>query len=316
LTLDPPNMQEALQILATRLDPGLIARDPEATREIIDSCARLPLALAVAAASAAANPRRPLRELAAALQPQLKRLDTLASDNVSIDIRAVFSCSYQQLSTPARKLFRLLGLHPGPDISIPVAASLAAAPPGSAQLWITELVAANLLVERVPGRYVLHDLLRVYAAELLNSVEPRPKRLLAIHRLMDHYLFSAQEVRKLLHPRRRKLNLGCQQPGVSPERFADRGQASAWLTAECPAVLSVLKYATELEAQSESDPRIQTYMRKVARALAQILQLAGLSGWQCCRPHQPTRSSQKSHQKSEFMTNPSPTSWHLGVFDE
>ena len=80
------------------------------------------------------------------------------------DVRAVFSWSYRALSAEAARLFRLLGLHPGPDIAVAAAASLAAVPPGRARTLLAELTRAHLLTEHAPGRYALHDLLRAYAS--------------------------------------------------------------------------------------------------------------------------------------------------------
>ena len=88
-------------------------------------CARLPLALAVAAARAAARPGFPLAALAAELRDAAGRLDALDAGDPGASVRAVFSWSYRQLSGPAARMFRLLGLHPGPDITVPAAASLA-----------------------------------------------------------------------------------------------------------------------------------------------------------------------------------------------
>src|SRR5205823_13068251 len=87
------------------------------------------------------------------------------SGDTRTDIRAVFACSYRALSAGAARLFRLLGLHPGPDIALPAAASLAATPPAQARALLAELTRAHLLSEHIPGRYALHDLLRAYATE-------------------------------------------------------------------------------------------------------------------------------------------------------
>ena len=94
-------------------------------------------------------------------------------------MRAVFSWSYRALSADAARLFRLLGLHPGPDISVAAAASLAAILLGQARALLAELARAHLLTEHRPGRYAFHDLLRAYATELAqadDSDEPATRR--------------------------------------------------------------------------------------------------------------------------------------------
>ena len=134
LTLDVLSHDEAVQMLTVRLAAGRAAAEPDAVSEIAALCARLPLALAVAAARAEARPGFPLAALAAELRDAAGRLDALDAGDPTASVRAVFSWSYRQLSPQAAGMFRLLGLHPGPDTSVPAAASLAAAgAPGPAR---------------------------------------------------------------------------------------------------------------------------------------------------------------------------------------
>ena len=95
------------------------AAEPGAAGEIAALCGRLPLALAVAAARAEARPDFPLAAIAAGLRDRARRLDALDAGDPAASVRAVLSWSYQQLSAEAARMFRLLGLHPGPDISPP-----------------------------------------------------------------------------------------------------------------------------------------------------------------------------------------------------
>ena len=126
ISLDLLPREEAVQLLTARIGAGRAAAEPVAVGQIAGLCADLPLALAVAAARAAARPRFPLAALAGELRDAAGRLDALDSGDPAASVAAVFSWSYQQLSPQAARLFRLLGLHPGPDISVPAAASLAA----------------------------------------------------------------------------------------------------------------------------------------------------------------------------------------------
>src|SRR5580704_13279192 len=123
LTLDVLSDAEAHEMLGRRLGRERIAAEPEAADEIISSCARLPLALGIAVGRAASRPKRPLSGLAAELRDARGRLDVLEAD-AATNVRAVFSWSYDQLSETAARMFRLLGLHPGPGISLTAAASL------------------------------------------------------------------------------------------------------------------------------------------------------------------------------------------------
>ncbi|NRQ40467.1 transcriptional regulator, partial [Nonomuraea sp. NN258] len=157
---------EARQLLARRLSQGRVRAESGAVDEIIELCGRLPLALAIVAARAATNPGFPLALLAGELRAAKGRLDPFHSTDRSTDMRSVFSWSLQRLSGAAQRLFRLLGLHPGPRISAYAAASLAGTPVTEARAALTELARANLVTEPAPGRFTCHDLLRAYAGEL------------------------------------------------------------------------------------------------------------------------------------------------------
>jgi DNA-binding IclR family transcriptional regulator len=87
-------------------------------------------------------------------------------------VRVVFSWSYQHLSPPAARMFRLLGLHPGPDIALAAAVHLTDIPPHQAREVVSELTRAHLLTQHTPGRYSLHDLLRAYATDLSTTQDP------------------------------------------------------------------------------------------------------------------------------------------------
>jgi tetratricopeptide (TPR) repeat protein len=167
----------------------------------------------------------------------------LTGDDPTTDIQAVFSWSYQALTPPAARLFRLFGLHPGPDIGVPAAASLAALPVNEARPLLAELARANLLTEHSPGRYTLHDLLRVYASQLAHTTDTDRQRHAATHRILDHYLHTSYTADRLLIPARDPGPLAPPQPGVTPELPADRAQALAWFTAERPVLLAAVAHA-------------------------------------------------------------------------
>jgi hypothetical protein len=128
LTLDVFTEVEAVELLERRLGRERAMAEPAAVAELAGLCAQLPLALSVAAARAAAQLGLPLAVLADELRGTRARLDGLGTDDAATDVRTVFSWSCQQLSEPSARLFRLLGVHSGPDIAGPAAASLAALP--------------------------------------------------------------------------------------------------------------------------------------------------------------------------------------------
>jgi tetratricopeptide (TPR) repeat protein len=211
--------------------------------EIINRCARLPLALTIVAAHAAARPTFPLATLAAQLRDETTRLDVLASDGPATDARAVFSWSYQALSPEAARLFRLLGHCLGPDISAAAAASLASSSIPHTRWQMAELCDAHLLTEHSPDRYAFHDLLRTYANELAHIHDDAVERRTALHRLLDHYLHTGYAAARALNPHRQPITIAPAQPGVTPESVADYEQALAWYTAEHSVLLALVEQA-------------------------------------------------------------------------
>jgi DNA-binding SARP family transcriptional activator len=242
IDLDVLAAQEAHELLAQRLSPDRIAAEPEAANELVELCGRLPLALAITAARAAARPGFSLAQLAAELRDEADRLDALDTGEPASSIRQVFSWSYRQLSEPAARVFRLLGVHPGPDISAAAIASLAGIAPAAARQALAELTGAHLLAEPSPGRYALHDLLRAYASELA-ATDPEPDRHLALGRALDHYLHTAHAAARILSPLRPPIALSRGQAEVIPEHLGDKDQAMAWFKAEDNVLVSAVDKA-------------------------------------------------------------------------
>jgi hypothetical protein len=162
IDLDVLTYEDAVRVLARRISQDRVTAEPDAVASLVERCAGLPLALSIVAARAAGQPNLPLSRLAEQLHDERERLDTLNLGERDLDVRAVLSWSYQVLSAPAARLFRLLGVHPGPDID---ALACGALLEGNVRPLLAELTAAHLLEEHEPGRYAFHDLLRVYARE-------------------------------------------------------------------------------------------------------------------------------------------------------
>ncbi|WP_432899057.1 AfsR/SARP family transcriptional regulator [Micromonospora matsumotoense] len=242
ITLGLLTVAEARELLATRLRDGRMAAEPGSVDGIIERCARLPLALAIVAARAAAHPGFSLTALAHELAESQGSLDGFAAGDPTTDLRSVFSWSYRALGEPAARMFRLLALHPGQDISVRAAASLVALPERQARPVVAELARAQLVVERVPGRYSCHDLLRAYAAELVES-KPEEVRRAARHRIVDHYLHSARAADGRLSPLRSTITPPPARLGVTPEAPADSGRALAWFAEEHQVLVRVVEMA-------------------------------------------------------------------------
>jgi transcriptional regulator with XRE-family HTH domain len=165
VTLGPLTTAEAREMMAARLGAERAAREAAAISELIRLCGRLPLTMSIALARAAARPAFPISALVAGLREPAERLDGLDTGDEATCVRAVFSWSYQGLSEPAARMFRIISRHPGRDLTPPEAAALAVVTVPQARRHLRELAEANLLTETAPGRYAMHDLLRAYAAE-------------------------------------------------------------------------------------------------------------------------------------------------------
>jgi tetratricopeptide (TPR) repeat protein len=257
---------EARQLLAGRLGRARLAAEPRSADKLISVCARLPLALSIAAAQAATRPGRPLAALAAELHDARNQLDVFdAGDDASV--RAAFSWSYGELTERAARMFRLLGLHPGPDISPLAGASLSGLPLDEACHILAELVRAHLIEEHVPGRFTFHDLLYAYARERAREGETETGRQTAITRMLDHYLHTAHGAALLLHPARDPIALGPLTSGTMPERLSSQAKALTWFDAEHRVLLAAVTLA--------SDAGCPGHAWQIAWALANFLDRRG-----------------------------------------
>jgi DNA-binding SARP family transcriptional activator/tetratricopeptide (TPR) repeat protein len=243
LRLDVLDSTEATDLLRQRLGTDRVADEPGAVAELVRLCGCLPLALNVTAARAATKPGLTLSALATELRGSGAHvLDTGEGEETSTDIRAVFSWSYTQLADATARVFRLLGLHPGPHVSAPAAASMTGLPLDRTRRALAELTRASLVAEPAPGRFAYHDLLRGYATELALETDG-PEVIEGAHRrLLDHYLRSADTVVHRLDPWVWSISMPAKMPGVVPENPRSYDEARTWLSAELPAMLAAISH--------------------------------------------------------------------------
>jgi DNA-binding SARP family transcriptional activator len=246
ITLRPLAMAEAILLLGEILGHGRVCAEQRAAADIATRCGQLPLALRVAADRAASRPRMALADLAWQLADTRARLDVLdIGDEDLTDVRAVFSWSYDALAPEAARMFRLLGLHTGPDISVPAAAALAGVDAAEAGRLLELLAAAHLIEEALPGRYRLHDLLHVYAAEQVRADESADGRGSALRRILAWYLHTADRADELLVPGRRHAPTGPAPPGCEPLAWSGYDQALRWCDVEQANLAAAVRLAAE-----------------------------------------------------------------------
>src|SRR6185437_15366090 len=226
-----------------RLGTVRVGREPRAAADLVRLCARLPLAISVAAAHAAAHSGFPLSAQAEELR--VRGRDQLDTGDPGTSARTVFSWSYHYLSAPGKRMFRLLGMHPGPDTGVTAAASLALMTTTDAHAALRELGRAHLAEEHAPGRFAVHDLLRAYAAELAAAVDGAGRTRDAELRLLDYYLHTGHAAAMLLTPSSDCGDLAPPAPGaiVAPPATVD--EAMAWFAAESRPLIAACARAVE-----------------------------------------------------------------------
>ncbi|MEV6932326.1 tetratricopeptide repeat protein, partial [Dactylosporangium sp. NPDC051485] len=231
LGLDVLPPDEAYTLLRQTLGEDRVAAEPDAVATLARVCGLLPLALRVAAANLIAHPAVSIAQYCA----ELLGGDLLGGLQVEGDdrsVRSTFGLSYHALPEPARRMFRLLGLVPGVDVTAEGAAELAGSSLAAAAGLLRTLTDAHLVQEPAPGRFAMHDLLRSYAWELADAGEAQAGQ----QRLLDWYVSTAESAAHLRYP-----GEPAQVPG--PAAPLDRASATRWLEQERENLVSATLHA-------------------------------------------------------------------------
>ncbi|WP_258534391.1 tetratricopeptide repeat protein [Streptomyces sp. PT12] len=247
LTLDVFDEPAALELLRGTT-AGYRADEAQDIAELARLCARLPLALRVAAERAAARPRVPLGALIDDLRDESSLWDALSSedDEEADAVRTVFAWSYRALPAEAARLFRLLGLHPTPEFSLHAAAAIAGLPPGPTRRQLDVLVGAHLLAQTASDRYQFHDLLRAYAIDQTTQLDTEEARRAALGRVLDWYLHTADALAEVLG-RQWIWRIPPEERNASarPLHFAELSEGTEWFAAERKNLLASVRVASE-----------------------------------------------------------------------
>jgi len=245
LDLDLLPSADAVRLLRALIGPRADA-DPDATAALAAQCCRLPLALRVAAELSAARPAVALADLAEELADQRRRLDLLdGGGDPGIAVRAVFSSSYRHLDAEGARMFRLVGLHPGPDFEPYAAAALTGTTVAQARQVLDRLARAYLIEPARPGWYGMHDLLRTYASELAVAVDSEEERQSALTRMFDYFLYTAAAAGDMLHPGERHRHPRVPPSATSSPPLTSAAAAQSWLDDERAALAAVAMHCAE-----------------------------------------------------------------------
>ncbi|SFY28494.1 AfsR/SARP family transcriptional regulator [Streptomyces atratus] len=218
----------ATELLAAAVGEERVAAEPEAADRLARLCDGLPLALRITAAQLAARPHWRLADLAAELADEQRRLALLSLDDAEESgVAAALRITVQGLPPEAVRLFALLGVVPGPDLERYAAAALLGRDPAVAAEALDRLAGAHLVTECAPGRYSMHDLVRLYARGLGTDEG-------ALLRLLDSYTATALAASLAAEPGEKPCcTLPQEAPADAPARkFADRDAALRWYAAE------------------------------------------------------------------------------------
>jgi DNA-binding SARP family transcriptional activator len=240
----PP--QEARAFLCQRLGERAY-EDPVAVDTLVEQCAGLPLALLLVSEHIAARPAPPLADLVDELRHTRRLLDAgQHGDEHQITLRSAFSWSYRALRPEAKRLFRLLALHPSTRFATPVASVLTGFDQATTERALDALLGAHLVEQERAGRYHAHDLIHVYAVDSAQYDEPVECRDRAVRRLLDWYLQSALRARPLLEPDRHEVDALPPQESVHPMEFRSADDARTWMVAERANLVAIVRQAAEL----------------------------------------------------------------------
>ncbi|MBE1488377.1 AfsR/SARP family transcriptional regulator [Plantactinospora soyae] len=239
-----------------------VARESEAAAALAGRCARLPLALRVAAELILTRPSAPLAVLVRELADEQGRLHLLdAGGDPRTGVRAVLSWSYRQLAPATARAFRMLGLHPGPDIDRYAAAAFLGTEPEPARQLLDTLARAHLVQPEGDQRYAFHDLLRAYAAERSAADESPAEADAALDRLFDYELFAVAAAMDMLYPAERHRRPQVGTPSVTPAPITDPQAAREWLDAERATLVATAVRAAERGRPSHAIRMTLTMLR-------------------------------------------------------
>ncbi|GLW90530.1 ATP-binding protein [Actinokineospora globicatena] len=241
--LDVLTDDQVVALLTERVGRPRLDAEPAAVSELVRYCAGLPLAVSILAARIVTQPAQSLAELADELREDADRLDGFDTGDLSLSLRAVLACSTQSLDPAAARVFRLLGAAPCADIGLDSVLVLTGHPKSRARSLLRTLEAAHLVRQHAPGRYRMHDLVRLYAGGLTPIDDPDTTA--AVRGLVDFLLYNAHRAARLLAPYRPEMEIPLTgvAPGQDLVTMPTARAAIDWLTAEHQCLLDTQPFA-------------------------------------------------------------------------
>ncbi len=266
--LDVLTGEEADELLAGLIGRERAVAEPEAAARLREWCGRLPLALRIAGQVLAAHPSWPVAKMTQLLAGERDRLGRLGAGDLRV--RAAFGVSYGLLAAGDARLFRLLGLHSGPDFTVAAAAALAGTGDEEAGRVLARLAEAHLVTEDGSGRFGMHDLLRLFARGTCQDTDDEADREAAEARLVGYYAGLAWFVNSCVDPRLRPAAAREAQQAGGP--LPSMREALALVGAERPSLLA----AVGLAVQRGWDEQVQRLAESMGDSLRMLRYLDDL----------------------------------------
>lgn len=242
ITVRPMTAAEADELLVTQLGAERELNADDRAR-LVARCGGLPVAISVATAHVTTFPAAPITEFAHQLTPRHLVVD-LGDQDGTVNVGALFTQSYKSLAEPERRLFRLIGLHPGPDISLGAASACDRRSHQDTSRSLAKLVDAHLLEQSEHGRYRAHDLLAEFAAYCAEIDEPEDLRRAAGEHTVRYYLTAATGAACAAYPTFLPPP-GSGEHGSEAVEFLDRSQAQKWFLRERSNLLAIIAFSAE-----------------------------------------------------------------------
>jgi tetratricopeptide (TPR) repeat protein/transcriptional regulator with XRE-family HTH domain len=242
ISLDTLPLADAVTLFIRTLGGRRLAdQPPELVAETVELCGRLPLAIRIAAARLRSHPSWDVSYLTHRLRDHQHRLAELAAGQRSV--AAALDLSYQQLTKDLQRTYRLLGLHPGPDLDTYAAAALNHTTVARARRLLHHLLDVHLIQEPTAGRFRFHDLVRAHAAS--SAAQTKPEQRAGLTLLFDYYRHTAAEAMDTAYPYEREHRPRVASAGTPTPRLRDPIRAAAWLDVELTNLLAAARHAAE-----------------------------------------------------------------------
>ncbi|MGH3678839.1 MAG: BTAD domain-containing putative transcriptional regulator [Natronosporangium sp.] len=308
LDLLPP--ADAVTLLR-RLIGDRVDAEPDAALTLVELCARLPLALRVAAELAASRPRVPLADLVVELSDRQRRLELLDADgDPHAAVREVFSWSIRRLPPETARMFRLLGLHPGPDFDAYAAAALTDTTLEQATRALDQLTRAHLVHSTTPGRYAMHDLLRAYATYRASDEDSDEERQAVLTRMFDYYLGTAAAAMDTRYPAEAHRRPRVPLPTTPAPKLADPDAGLKWLDFERACLVAATVHS--------NTHGWSTYTIRLSATLYRYLNGGHYSdalAVHSCANHAAEQAESLPGQ-AEALRHLGATHWHVGAYSQ